>query len=83
MAESYPALVELISRLKGKDRKTCERALYCLNKSDEKNNLLWKNIDSLRAELQESEVMLFRQAQTILNYQRSNKALNDKKNDNK
>lgn len=32
----FPALVELASRLKGKDRKTCELALYTLKKQDER-----------------------------------------------
>ena len=31
---AYPALVELASRLEGKDKKTCELALYCLNRQD-------------------------------------------------
>jgi len=83
MSESYPDLVELINRLKGKDRKTCELALYCLNKSDERTKLLWRTIDSLRAELQEADGMLFRQARRIRDYQGLNNALNDKKNDNK
>ena len=32
----YPALVELASRLEGKDKKTCELALYTLKKQDER-----------------------------------------------
>ena len=32
----FPALVELASRLEGKDRKTCELALYTLKKQDER-----------------------------------------------
>ena len=32
----FPALVELITRLTGKDRKTCELALYTLKKQDER-----------------------------------------------
>lgn len=32
----FPALVELIQRLDGKDRKTCELALYTLSKQDER-----------------------------------------------
>lgn len=32
----YPALVELASRLAGKDKKTCELALYCLNRQDKR-----------------------------------------------
>ncbi len=32
----FPALVELANRLKGKDRKTCELALYTLKKQDER-----------------------------------------------
>lgn len=32
----FPALVELIERLEGKDRKTCELALYTLKKQDER-----------------------------------------------
>ena len=30
----FPALVELAQRLEGKDRKTCELALYTLKKQD-------------------------------------------------
>lgn len=37
MTDSYPALIELISRLEGKDKKTCELALYCLNKADKRD----------------------------------------------
>ena len=83
MSESYPDLVELISRLKGKDRKTCELALYCLNEMDEKNKLLWKNIDNLRAELQDADRMLFRRAQKMRDYQEAFGVLNNKKNNNK
>ena len=32
----FPALVELVQRLEGKDRKTCELALYTLKKQDER-----------------------------------------------
>ncbi len=32
----FPALVELAQRLEGKDRKTCELALYTLKKQDER-----------------------------------------------
>ena len=32
----FPALVELANRLEGKDRKTCELALYTLKKQDER-----------------------------------------------
>ena len=32
----FPALAELASRLEGKDRKTCELALYTLKKQDER-----------------------------------------------
>ena len=32
----FPALVELASRLEGKDKKTCELALYTLKKQDER-----------------------------------------------
>ena len=32
----YPALVDLAKRLKGKDRRTCELALYVLSRMDEK-----------------------------------------------
>ena len=32
----FPALVELAQRLEGKDRKTCELALYTLKKHDER-----------------------------------------------
>ena len=32
----FPALVELASRLEGKDKKTCELALYTLKQQDER-----------------------------------------------
>ena len=48
---AYPALVELASRLEGKDKKTCELALYCLNKQDKRINRLNKKIDDLETKL--------------------------------
>ena len=41
----YPALVELASRLEGKDKKTCELALYCLNKQDKRISKLNAKVD--------------------------------------
>ena len=43
----YPALVDLISRLEGKDKKTCELALYCLKKQDIRVKKLHKRADEL------------------------------------
>ena len=37
MSKSYPALIELIARLEGKDKRTCELALYCLNRADKRD----------------------------------------------
>lgn len=51
MTDSYPALIELISRLEGKDRKTCELALYCLNKADKRDTKLRAQNEQLRAAL--------------------------------
>lgn len=48
---SYPALIELISRLEGKDQKTCELALYCLKKADERDKRLRAENEKLRAAL--------------------------------
>ena len=41
----FPALVELASRLEGKDKKTCELALYTLKKQDERIDKLRDNLD--------------------------------------
>lgn len=59
---SYPALIELINRLEGKDKKTCELALSCLNRSDKRDK-------KLREELQQCHQMLVAQARTIRKYQ--------------
>lgn len=48
MTDSYPALIELIGRLEGKDRKTCELALYCLNKADKREAKLRDELASER-----------------------------------
>lgn len=45
---SYPALIELISRLEGKDKKTAEMALYCLNRHDKKEIGLFNEARYLR-----------------------------------
>lgn len=50
MAESYPDLVELITRLDGKDKKTVELALYCLNKTDAQNAKLRSKVQAVVAE---------------------------------
>ena len=47
----FPALVELAQRLEGKDRKTCELALYTLNKQDERIKRRDKRIDDLETKL--------------------------------
>ena len=47
---SYPALIELASRLEGKDKKTVETALYCLNRMDAKELKLFNEVQSLREE---------------------------------
>lgn len=47
----YPMLVELASRLEGKDKKTCDLALYCLKKQD-------KRISKLHAQIAELERQL-------------------------
>ena len=47
----FPALVELAKRLEGKDRKTCELALYTLNKQDERIKRRDKRIDDLETKL--------------------------------
>ena len=41
----FPALVELASRLEGKDKKTCELALYTLKKQDRRIFKLNVNVD--------------------------------------
>ena len=53
MAEipDFPALVELASRLEGKDRKTCELALYTLKKQDERIKRRDNRIDDLETKL--------------------------------
>ena len=51
MSDSYPALIELISRLEGKDKKTCELALYCLNKADKREAKLREERDAARMEV--------------------------------
>lgn len=51
MTESYPALIELIGRLEGKDKKTCELALYCLNKADKREKRLRAENERLSAAL--------------------------------
>lgn len=48
---SYPALIELITRLDGKDKKTCELALYCLNKQDKRDIKLQARISELEADV--------------------------------
>ena len=47
----FPALAELASRLEGKDKKTCELALYCLNKQDKRINRLNNRVEDLEAKL--------------------------------
>ena len=59
----FPALVELIQRLDGKDRKTCELALYTLSKQDER--LIKK--DARIAEL-EATIRKFQLVEKALNY---------------
>lgn len=49
MTGSYPALRELISRLEGKDKKTCELALYCLNRADDRDAKLRAEIQKYKA----------------------------------
>lgn len=52
MSEPYPALTELIGRLGKKDKKTCELALYCLNKQDGRERMLRAENEKLRAALE-------------------------------
>ena len=47
---SYQPLIDLISRLEGKDKKTCETALYHLTSMDTKEIKLFIEVQSLRAE---------------------------------
>lgn len=47
----FPALVELASRLKGKDKKTCALALYTLKKQDERIDKRNARIAALEAAL--------------------------------
>ena len=47
----FPALVELASRLEGKDKKTCELALYTLKKQDERIDKRNARIAALEAAL--------------------------------
>ena len=49
MTGAYPDLRELISRLEGKDRKTCELALYCLNRADDRDAKLRAEIEKYKA----------------------------------
>lgn len=48
MTDSYPALIELIGRLEGKDRKTCELALYCLLAADRRDARLRRAHEELK-----------------------------------
>jgi hypothetical protein len=50
----FPALVELAQRLEGKDRKTCELALYTLKKQDERLAKKDARIAELEAALKQS-----------------------------
>jgi hypothetical protein len=55
----FPALVELAQRLEGKDKKTCELALYTLKKQDERIKRRDKRIDELECELSARPVVAF------------------------
>lgn len=50
MPDSYPALIELISRLEGTDKKTCETALYCLNAADRRDSRLRSKTEAVVAD---------------------------------
>ena len=62
MAEipDFPALVELAQRLEGKDRKTCELALYTLKKQDERLAKKDVRIASLKAALDDAMTALIK-----------------------
>lgn len=49
MTGSYPALRELITRLEGKDKKTCELALSCLKKANDRDAKLRAEIEKYKA----------------------------------
>ena len=61
----FPALVELAQRLKGKDRKTCELALYTLKKQDERLAKRDDLIAEMHARLLRFEDMIIRQNEII------------------
>ena len=54
----FPALVELANRLEGKDRKTCELALYTLKKQDERLAKRDARISDLEATLNNIKTIL-------------------------
>ena len=56
----FPALVELAQRLEGKDRKTCELALYTLKKQDERLAKKDVRIASLKAALDDAMTALIK-----------------------
>ena len=61
----FPALVELASRLKGNDKKTCELALYTLKKQDERLAKRDDLIAEMHARLLRFEDMISRQNEII------------------
>ena len=48
---SYGALIELISRLEGQDKKIAETALYCLNRLEKKEAKLFNEVQRLKEAL--------------------------------